>query len=66
MERVLLKFGCGVSRVPPAVANPQRFGSQLHLQLQPGPKSQALPERERNFRLMAADSNRSRLQPAAI
>ena len=34
--------------------------SNLHL------KSQAIPERERKFCLMAADSNRSRPQPAAI
>ena len=32
----------------------------------PHPKSQAIPERERHFWLMAADSNRNGPQPAAI
>ena len=37
-----------ISGLPPAAVSRQRFGSQRHPQLQP-PKSQAIPERERNF-----------------
>ena len=51
-----------LSGLPPAAANRWRFGPQCHPQLQPAPKSQAIPERERNFWLMASDSHRSRLQ----
>ena len=44
---------------------PQIAGN-LGRDVQPAPKSQAIPEQEPNFWLVAADSNRSGPQPAAI
>ena len=52
-----------VSGLPPSAANSLRFGSRCHLQLQPEPKSQAIPERERAFWLTAIDSSLEPLRP---